>query len=356
MQKNAVQLTIKEIINLTGGSLIQECDHITSVSGVSSLDEAGSDEISFLGNEKYYADFLTTKAAAVFVPAGLPDSPAGVVLIEVENPSLAFAEVVKVLATKQRTFKAGVHPMAFVAEGVTLNPDKVSIKPGAVVEAGCVIGDGSEIGSGAVISEGATLGNDCLVYPNVTVREHCVIGDRVILQPGCVIGSDGYGYELVEGRHLKVDQVGIVVLEDDVEIGANTTIDRARFGKTIIGEGTKVDNLVQIAHNVQTKKHCLIVSQSGLAGSSKLGNYVTVAAQAGVGGHIEIGDQAVLAGRAGATKSLDGKMVYAGFPARPMREEHRKNGALAKLPQLMRDFKKVKSALESLTDADAEKK
>jgi UDP-3-O-[3-hydroxymyristoyl] glucosamine N-acyltransferase len=185
-----------------------------------------------------------------------------------------------------------------------------------------------------------------LFYPNVTVREHSQIGDRVILQPGCVIGSDGYGYELVDGKHTKVDQVGIVVLEDDVEIGANTAIDRARFGKTIIGEGTKVDNLVQIAHNVQTEKHCLIVSQSGLAGSSKLGNYVTVAAQAGVGGHIKIGDEAILAGRAGATKSLAGGAIYSGFPARPMREESRKQGSLSKLPQLIKDVRKIKQQLE----------
>jgi len=346
-----VQLTIAEIIKLTGGEITQGTED-TQVSGVSSLDEAGATEISFLGNEKYFQDFLSTAAGAVLVPnnypGGLPQVPEKPVLIAVENPSYAFAAVVKVLATKQRTFTPGIHPQAYVAEGVEINAEKVSVKAGAVIESGCSIGDGSEIGANAVISEGASLGENCLVYPNVTVREHCVIGDRVILQPGCVIGSDGYGYELVDGKHVKVDQVGIVVLGDDVEIGANTAIDRARFGKTVIGEGTKVDNLVQIAHNVQTQKHCLVVSQAGLAGSSKLGNYVTVAAQAGVGGHIEIGDQAVLAGRAGATKSLEGKQVYAGFPARPMREEHRKNGAVAKLPQLMKEFRAIKKKIEAL--------
>ena len=344
-----MQLTIAEIIKLTGGEITQGSAD-SQISGVSSLDEASATEISFLGNEKYFQDFLNTGAGSVLVPnnypGGLPQVPEKPVLIAVENPSYAFAAVVKVLATKQRTFTAGIHPQAFVAEDVEINADKVSVKAGAVIESGCSIGDGSEIGSSAVISEGASLGENCLVYPNVTVREHCVIGDRVILQPGCVIGSDGYGYELVDGKHTKVDQVGIVVLEDDVEIGANTAIDRARFGKTIIGEGTKVDNLVQIAHNVQTEKHCLIVSQSGLAGSSKLGNYVTVAAQAGVGGHIKIGDQAVLAGRAGATKSLDGGTVYSGFPARPMREETRKQGSLTKLPQLIKDVRKIKQQLD----------
>lgn len=342
-----MQLTIQEIIDLTGATIVQgSLDQV--VSGVASLDEASGEEISFLGNEKYFQDFLTTQAGVVLVPGNLPQKPEGehTILLEVENPSFAFAAVVKILATKQRTTSYGVHPSACIADDVVINCDKVSIKPGVVIESGCSIGDGTEIGSGVVICEGSRVGENCLFYPNVTVREHSQIGDRVILQPGCVIGSDGYGYELVDGKHTKVDQVGIVVLEDDVEIGANTAIDRARFGKTIIGEGTKVDNLVQIAHNVQTEKHCLIVSQSGLAGSSKLGNYVTVAAQAGVGGHIKIGDEAILAGRAGATKSLAGGAIYSGFPARPMREESRKQGSLSKLPQLIKDVRKIKQQLE----------
>ncbi len=342
-----MQLTIQEIIELTGATLAQgELSH--TVSGVASLDEASAEEVSFLGNEKYVQDFLATKAGVVLVPANLTDKPANTTLLEVENPSYAFAAVVKVLATKQRTINLGIHPSAVIADDVVINADKVSIKPGVVIESGCSIGDGTEIASGVVICEGSKIGENCLFYPNVTVREHSQIGDRVILQPGCVIGSDGYGYELVDGKHIKVDQVGIVVLEDDVEIGANTAIDRARFGKTVIGEGTKVDNLVQVAHNVQTSKHCLIVSQSGLAGSSKLGSYVTVAAQAGVGGHIKIGDQAILAGRAGATKSLEGGAVYSGFPARPMREETRKQGSLSKLPQLIKDVRKIKQQLEAL--------
>lgn len=346
-------MTIKEILDLVGGEL-KAGEDSSIVKSVASLDEATSEDISFLGNEKYFNDFLNTKAGAVLVPAGLPDTPQGVCLIEVENPSYAFAAVVKVLASQQRTFTAGIHPKASVAEGVKLNADKVSVKAGAVIEAGCEIGDGSEIGSGVVVGEGSTVGQDCLFYANAVVRERSEIGDRVILQPGCVIGSDGYGYELVEGKHVKVDQVGIVVLEDDVEIGANTAIDRARFGKTIIGEGTKVDNLVQIAHNVQTQKHCLIISQSGLAGSCKLGNYVTVAAQAGVGGHIEVGDKAILGGRAGATKSLEGGQVYSGFPARPMREDHKKNAAVGKLPQLFKEVRALKKQLAELQQNSAE--
>ncbi len=338
-----MQLNIQEIIKLTGATLHQgDLDH--SVSGVASLSEAGRTEISFLGNEKYFQDFLQTSAGVVLIPGNLPQKPSrnDIVLLEVENPSFAFAAVVKVLAKNQRTVSFGVHPSAIIADDVVINRDKVSIKPGVVIEAGCTIGDGTEIGSGTVICEGSTVGENCLIYPNVTVREHSQIGARVILQPGCVIGSDGYGYELVDGKHTKVDQVGIVVLEDDVEIGANTTIDRARFGKTVIGEGTKVDNLVQIAHNVQTGKHCLIISQTGIAGSASLGNYVTIAAQAGVAGHIHVGDKAILAGRSGVTKSIAGGIIYSGFPARPILEENRRLASLSKLPQLIKDFREIK--------------
>jgi len=340
-----VQLTIQEIIELTGAKLVQgEMDQ--TISSVASLDEASLEEISFLGNEKYYQDFLATKAGAVFVPVGLPDQPREPVLLEIENPSLAFGEVVKILATKQRTVSSGVHPTAYIADDVVINKDKVCIKANVVIESGCEIGDGSEIGAGTVICEGSKLGENCLLHSNVNVREHTQIGDRVTLQPGCVIGSCGYGYELVDGKHEKVDQVGIVVLGNDVEIGANTTIDRARFGKTVIGKGTKVDNLVQIGHNVQIGKHCLVISQTGLAGSCKLGNYVTVAAQSGVAGHLKVGDRAILAGRSGVTKSLKGGAVYAGFPARPMREDTKKQAYTAKIPQLIKDVKLIKKKLE----------
>jgi len=274
--------------------------------------------------------------------------PGRALYIEVENPTFKFGEVVNFFNQKRRVFQVGVHPRAFVAEGVHYSPDKVSIKAGAVIEEGCVLGDGCEIGAGVVLEKGVRLGEGCVIHSNVTVREYCQLGDRVILQPGCVIGSDGYGYELVEGRHQKVDQVGIVVLENDVEIGANTTIDRARFGRTLIGEGSKVDNLVQVAHNVQVGKHCLLVSQSGFAGSSKLGDYVTVAAQSGVAGHVSVGDKAILMGRTGVAKSLEGGQVYMGYPARLAKEEQRKMASLVRLPQVLKDIKEMKKKISSL--------
>jgi UDP-3-O-[3-hydroxymyristoyl] glucosamine N-acyltransferase len=343
-----MKLTLEEIISLTGGKLISNESSFSSleVQGMAALNEAGSDEVSFLGNEKYYQDYLETKAGVVLIPADVPGSPDGACLIEVENPSVAFGEVIKHFVKAQTSFTPGVHPAAYVAEDVSFDPTKVSIKAGAIVEAGVVIGNGTEIGAGTVVCHHVSIGENCLLHANCTVRERCVLNDRVILQPGCVIGSDGYGFALVDGRHEKIDQVGIVVLEEDVEIGASSTIDRARFGKTIIGEGTKIDNQVQIGHNVRMGKHCLMVSQVGISGSTIIGNYVTMAGQAGAAGHLKIGDNAVLTGRTGAIKDLPGDTVYMGMPARPIREELKKQANLARLPKLIKEVKELKKKLE----------
>ncbi len=332
-------LTLSELARLVDGDIVRgELDLL--VAGISSLDEAGAGELSFLGNEKYRAQYLATRASVVIVPRGVTEGPESSALIAADNPSYAFGLAVKhFVAETARVFTPGIHPRAIVDESAKLDPAKVRIHAGAVIMAGAEIGDGSEVGPNVVIGEQVRLGRDCLIYANVTVRERCILGDRVIIQPGAVIGSDGYGYEVVEGRHVKVDQVGIVEIQNDVEVGANTTIDRARFGRTVIGEGSKIDNLVQVAHNVQLGKHCLLVSQSGVAGSARTGDYVVVAAQAGVGGHVKIGAKSVLAGRAGATADLDGGQTYSGMPARPFMEEQRSRALIRQLPKLVERVK-----------------
>ena len=336
-----VALTLSELARLVDGDIVSgELDFL--VSGIASLDEAGASELSFLGNEKYRAQYLTTRAAAVIVPRGVTEGPDGCALIAAENPSYAFGLAVKhFVAATARKFVPGVHPRAVVDDAATLDPERVRVHAGAVVMAGAVIGAGCEIGPNCVVGEDVTLGSDTFLHANVTIRERCTVGDRVIIQPGAVIGSDGYGYEVVDGRHVKVDQVGIVEIQNDVEVGANTTIDRARFGRTVIGEGTKIDNLVQVAHNVQIGKHCLLVSQCGVAGSSRTGDYVVVAAQSGIGGHVKIGAKAVLAGRAGATADLDGGQTYSGMPARPFMEEQRSRALIRKLPKLVERIKSL---------------
>lgn len=350
-----MKLTLAEIVSLAGGTLIRsESSHADSgFTGMAALNEAGADEVSFLGNEKYYQDYLETQAGVVLVPSDVPGAPAGACLIEVENPSHAFGQIVKHFVRAQSQFVAGRHPSAIIADDVTYDPAKVCIKAGAVIESGVSIGNGTEIGAGVVVCHDVEIGHNCLLHANCTVRERCILQDRVILQPGAVIGSDGYGFALVDGRHEKIDQVGIVVLEKDVEVGASSTIDRARFGKTVIGEGSKIDNQVQIGHNVRMGQHCLIVSQVGISGSTIVGNYVTMAGQAGAAGHLKIGDKATLTGRTGAIKDLEGGVVYMGMPARPMREELKKQAGLGRLPKLQAEVKELRRQMDALLENQA---
>lgn len=337
----AFALTLSELARLADGDIVRG-GLDSSYSGMAALDAATPGDISFLGNEKYKAQFLATFAGAVLVPRGVTQGPDSTALIAVDNPSLAFAAVVRHFAAAARPFVPGIHPSATVDPSAKLDPEKVSVRPGAVVMADAVVGDGTDIGPNSVIGEDVVIGRDCLIYANVSIRERCVVGDRVILQPGAVIGSDGYGYEFVNGRHLKIDQVGIVELGDDVEIGANSTIDRARFGKTVIGEGTKIDNLVQIGHNVVIGKHCLVIAQTGMAGSSRLGNYVTVAAQSGVAGHVMVDDKAILGSRTGVTTNLKGGVTYLGNPAQPFMDEQKQKALVRRLPKMLEDLKALK--------------
>ncbi|MEM9079321.1 MAG: UDP-3-O-(3-hydroxymyristoyl)glucosamine N-acyltransferase [Verrucomicrobiota bacterium] len=339
-----MELTVEDIAVLTGGTVVRG-DGGLRLSGLASLGEAGVTDLSFLGNEKYVGDFVKTAAGAVLVTAGVPEPEGEVALIEVANPSLAFSQVLEHSLPK-RMFEVGVHPQASVDPSARV--EGVMVRAGAVVEAGVEIGEGTEVGPGVVIERGVTIGGGCLLHGNAVIREGCVLGERVVLQPGAVIGSDGYGYELVEGKHRPIPQAGIVVLEDEVEIGANTTIDRARFGKTVIGAGTKIDNLVQIAHNVVTGEHCLIVSQSGVAGSSSLGNYVTLAAQTGIAGHIHIDDQVILAARSATMRSLEGPGTYFGAPALPIQEEKKRLILSLKIGEMRAELKELKKRLTEL--------
>jgi UDP-3-O-[3-hydroxymyristoyl] glucosamine N-acyltransferase len=340
----AIALTLSELAQWVDGSIVQGGLDL-SLTGMAALDAAGPQDVSFLGNEKYLAQFHATKAGAVLVPPGTTGGPEGAALVEVANPTLAFSVVVRHFAAATRNFTPGVHPAATVDPSATLDPQKVRVHPGAVVLAGASVGDGSEIGPNAVVGEHAVIGRDCHLMANSTVRERCVLGDRVILQPGAVIGSDGYGYEFSGGRHVKIEQVGIVELGDDVEIGANTCIDRARFGKTVVGEGTKIDNLVQIGHNCVIGKHCLIVALCGISGSTRVGDYVTMAGQVGTVGHITIGDKATITGRAGVTTNLPGGEIYSGRPAKPFREEMKLRAHVRRLPKLVERVKALEDAL-----------
>ena len=340
-------ITLQSLAELVGGNIVKG-DPTAIISGLNSLAEARSGEVSFLGNPKYAPQMATTLASAVLVTPDFDSNAVGMALIAVDNPTFAFSAVVGYFGIPKREIAFGVHPTAVVAAGVKLNPDKVYVGPLVVIEEGAEIGDGSVIHAGAYVGPGAKLGPDCLLHAHAVVKDHCVLGARVIIHSSTVIGSDGFGYEFVKGQHVKIDQVGIVEIGNDVEVGSCTTIDRARFGKTVIGAGSKLDNLVQIAHNVVTGQHCVIVSQVGISGSTRLGNYVVIGGQAGAAGHLKIGDQVTLLARSGATKDLSGPGHYTGFPARPLSEGRRHMAAPALVPGLQKRVKELEKRLAEL--------
>lgn len=317
-----MELTLDQLTTLAGAASIPDAAPVI-LTGFAALRDAQAGDFSFFGNERYLPDLRKTKASAVLVPAAFAEEIPGVALIKVDNPSATFAEVVKRFLPPPRVFKPGIHPAAIIDPTADVDPTQVRVGAGAVIEAGVVIGPGTEIGACCFIGENTKIGKDCLLHPRVTLYHHTVLGDRVSLHAGVVLGADGFGYEFVDGRHQKIDQVGIVQIDDDVEVGANSTIDRARFGRTWIREGAKIDNQVQIGHNVIIGKHVIVVAQVGIAGSSHIGDYTVIAAQAGVAGHLEVGPQLVIGARAGVTKSLLEKGHYMGFPAAPAAEVRR---------------------------------
>jgi len=342
-------INLQKLAELVGGELVAgAADHL--ITGLNSITDAVAGEVTFLGNVRYVPALKTTRASAVLVPEDqdMSDAPAELALIRVKNPTLAFSSVIRFFGPPSIEFVPGVHESAVVASDVSFNPQKVSIGPHAVIESGAAIGAGSVIHAGAVIGRGVKLGTDCVIHSNAVIKDRCVLGNRVILHSGSVIGTDGFGYELVKGNHQKIDQVGIVQIDDDVEIGSCTTIDRARFGRTWIGEGTKIDNLVQIGHNCVIGKHCIIVSQTGISGSTRLGNYVTMGGQVGVAGHLEIGDQVMFLAKSGVTKNVLQPGAYTGYPARPLMEGRKMLSLPAKIPDLIERVRELEKKLAAL--------
>lgn len=342
-------INLEKLAELVGGQLAAG-DAERIITGLNSVMDAGPGEVTFLGNVRYVPALKTTRASAALVPEDLDvsEAPAELALIRVKNPTLAFSSVIRFFGPPSVEFLPGVHETAVVASDAIFDPQKVSIGPNAVIEAGVVLGSGTIIHAGAYLGRGAKLGMDCVIHANAAVKDRCVLGNRVILHSGSVVGTDGFGYELVKGRHQKIDQVGIVQIDDDVEIGSCTTIDRARFGRTWIGEGTKIDNLVQIGHNCVLGKHCIIVSQTGISGSTRLGNYVTLAGQVGVVGHLEIADQVIVLAKSGVTKNLTEAGAYTGFPARPLAEGRKAMALPAKIPDLIERVRELEKKLAAL--------
>jgi UDP-3-O-[3-hydroxymyristoyl] glucosamine N-acyltransferase len=300
MLVSIIAMTVGELAANAGGELLGDAS--LEITGAASLAEAARGEVSFFANPKYVAQLRRTQASAVFVPADY-QGKTDAAQIRVAHPIKAFEQVAMRFAPEPVQFRAGVHPSAVVDPSATLGRD-VSIQPYVVIERGASIGHGTLIGAGSYVGHETVIGAECKIYPNVTIRERCRIGQRVIIHSGAVIGADGFGFETVEGKQEKVPQLGIVQIDDDVEIGANTTVDRARFGRTWIQQDVKIDNLVQIAHNVVVGHGSIIIAQVGIAGSSRIGHGVTLAGQAGIAGHVEIGDRTIVGAQTGVSKDL----------------------------------------------------
>ena len=332
--------TLQELARTSGGELIG--DPSLQITGAASLVEATPGEISFFGSRKYIGLLRKTRASAVFVPTDFAES-IGAAQIRVANPTKAFEQIVLKFAPKPITFTAGVHPSAVVDSSAQLG-ERVSIQPLAVIEPGARIGDDTIIGAGSYVGQETVIGSACLIYPNVTIRERSRVGSRVIIHSGAVIGADGFGFEMVDGRHQKIQQLGRVQIDDDVEIGANTTVDRARYGRTWIQEGVKIDNLVQIAHNVVIGKHSVIVAQAGISGSTRVGERVTMAGQVGIVGHVEIGDGSIIAAQSGISKSIPGG-VWFGYPAVPLAEAKQQIAWIHRLGKLFARVKEIEKKL-----------
>ncbi len=330
--------TLPELAQMCGGKIAGDAS--LTISGAASLAEATPGEITFYGNPRYLAAFRKTRASAAFVPQDFDEHIVSG-QIQVENPTKAFEQVVLKFAPQPVTHPAGIHPSAVIAAEASLG-ENVSVGACVVVEPGAQIGAGTRLGAHSYVGHETKIGAGCLIYPNVTIRERCRLGERVIIHSGTVIGSDGFGFEMAAGGHKKVPQIGIVQIDNDVEIGANTTIDRARFGRTWIQEGVKIDNLVQIAHNVVIGKHSIIVAQVGIAGSVRIGSGVVIGGQAGIIGHIEISDGTMIGAQTGVSKSLPGGTWWA-TPSVPLKEAKQQLAWVRRLGKL---YERVK-ALEN---------
>lgn len=343
MQISEMQRTLKEIAEFIDGEVIG--NESTVITGVSGIKEANAGDITFLANPKYFPLMDKTRASAVITSRDVQKTAKPI--IRTDNPSLAFAKIISFIMPSEVTHPKGIHPAAILGKKVELGKN-VAIGAYTVVEDNASIGENTVIYPGCFIGANTKIGSDTLIYANVSIRERITIGNRVIIHSGTVIGSDGFGFVMIKGMHHKIPQIGTVQIDDDVEIGANVTIDRARFDKTVIGRGTKIDNLVQIAHNVIIGENSIIVAQAGISGSTLIGKNVTLAGQAGLVGHITVGDNAIVAAQAGVTKSVPADTLVSGYPARPHDKAKRVNACIQNLPKLYEAVSALKKKIAEL--------
>jgi len=347
MSKEAKKFTLCELAEITKAKLIGDPNHC--ITGAEALESACSEDVSFLANPLYREAMHHSKAGVICVNPSISLIEGKNYLVS-DNPSLAFQTIVQLLLDHEYNgsgFK-GIHPTAVIHPESKIGHN-VNIGPYSVIDRGAEINEDCTIGAFVYVGPGVSIGKQCIIHPHAVIRERCTLGNRVIIQPGVVIGSCGFGYATdAQGRHTKLDQLGSVVIEDDVEIGANTAIDRARFKDTRICRGTKIDNLVQIAHNVELGPDNIIVSQTGIAGSVKTGKNVVFAGQVGVVGHIEITDGVIIAAKGGISKSMNKPGKYAGVPVMPLEDYNRQQVHLRKIGTYVKKIAELEERLQEL--------
>ncbi|HUD01891.1 MAG TPA: UDP-3-O-(3-hydroxymyristoyl)glucosamine N-acyltransferase [Rhabdochlamydiaceae bacterium] len=344
-----MQQKLQNLAKLTEAKLIGDPEHL--ITGVDDLAHASSSDASFLSNPLYRPLLKTTHAGVICIDPNTPLIEGKNYLIS-DNPSDTFQQIVKLFSSSEKTASGfhGIHPTAVIHPTAQI-AQNVTIGPYSVVDAHCVIGEGTLLGPSVTLGAGVKIGTHSILHSHVTVREGCILGNRVILQPGAVIGSCGFGYTPnKKGEHQKQEQLGIVVLEDDVEVGANTAIDRARFKETRICRGTKIDNLVQIAHNCELGAHNIIVSQTGISGSVKTGRYVIMGGQTGTVGHVTVADGAMFAARSGIKKSITSAGKYGGNPAIPLMEHQREQVLLKNIKDHTDKIRALEEKLSQIQD------
>ncbi len=340
-----MKIKLKDAADYVGGVVIGNPD--TAISNIAKIEEAKEGDLTFLYLPAYEKFLATTKASAVIISPEFKKTRDDISYVEVKNPNVAFQKIITTFL-KPKLNLNGIDPSASINAGAKLGKN-VAIGKNVVISAGCEIGDNTIIFHNTVIMDNVKVGANCLIYPNVSIREECILGNNVIVHSNTCIGSDGFGYvPNQKGEYEKVPQIGNVVLEDDVELGSNVSVDRAAFGSTLIKKGVKIDNLIQIAHNVVIGEHTAIAAQAGISGSTKIGKHCMIAGQVGIVGHIEIADGTIIGAQSGVSKSLPKPGKYRGSPAQDMSAQLRVEAQMRNLPSISEKIKKLEEKIASL--------
>jgi len=342
-----MNISLAKIAELVNGNV--EGDDSIQISGLGKIEQAQPGQITFISNPKYQKFIETTKASAVLVSQDFP--PVSKTVVRTENPYVAFLQLLKFFHPPLEMIEPGIHASAVIDSTAKIG-DQVRIGAGVVIGKNCVIGDRTIIYPGVVIGPEVAVGSNTVLHANVVLREQVKIGNNVILHSGVIVGSDGFGFAREGVLYHKIPQVGIVIIEDDVEIGANCTIDRATLGATIIRQGVKLDNLIQVAHNVEIGENTVIAAQTGISGSTKIGKNAIVGGQVGFVGHIEVGDGVTVGAQSGVSKNLPPNAVYFGYPAKPIMQAKREEAAFRRLPDLLKRVSELEAKIAKLEKAN----